>query len=201
MFYDMDTPSYDCINRSSDSTHREMQFAKEDKSDLEVPEVGVDSSLRVTKSPEPIELSGALANDKTLAEQVQHPVPGDPMESVDNVDDAGIDSTRDPDWEVVEPTQLPPEPQPNQFHNDRYWEERSLDRELQDKDLQDELIKIRANDVKTVDTTGAGDTFIGYYVAGFASKMNKKDNLNRASEAAALTTIKLGGAESIPSIN
>jgi len=66
---------------------------------------------------------------------------------------------------------------------------------------KDELIKIRANDVKTVDTTGAGDTFIGYYVAGFASKMNKKDNLNRASEAAALTTIKLGGAESIPSIN
>ena len=66
---------------------------------------------------------------------------------------------------------------------------------------KDELIKIRAHDVKTVDTTGAGDTFIGYYVAGFASKMNKKDNLNRASEAAALTTIKLGGAESIPSIN
>ena len=66
---------------------------------------------------------------------------------------------------------------------------------------KDELIKIRAHDVKTVDTTGAGDTFIGYYVAGFASKMNKKDNLNRASEAAALTTIKLGGAESIPGIN
>ena len=40
---------------------------------------------------------------------------------------------------------------------------------------KDELIKIRAHDVKTVDTTGAGDTFIGYYVAGFASKMNKKD--------------------------
>ena len=66
---------------------------------------------------------------------------------------------------------------------------------------KDELIKIRAHDVKTVDTTGAGDTFIGYYVAGFASKMNKKDNLNRASEAAAITTIKLGGAESISSIN
>ena len=66
---------------------------------------------------------------------------------------------------------------------------------------KDELIKIRAHDVKTVDTTGAGDTFIGYYVAGFASKMNKKDNLNRASKAAALTTLKLGGAESIPGIN
>ena len=51
------------------------------------------------------------------------------------------------------------------------------------------------------DRTGAGDTFIGYYVAGIASKMNKKDNLNRASEAAAIATTKLGGAESIPRIN
>ena len=146
MFMIMDSPSYDGINKSSDSIHREMQFAKEDKSDLEVPEVGVDSSLRVTKSPEPIELSGALANDKTLAEQMQHPVPGDPMESVDNVDDAGIDSTRNPDWAVVEPTRLPAEPQPSQFHNDRYWEERSLDRELQEKDLQEEMIRRESED-------------------------------------------------------
>jgi hypothetical protein len=142
----MDSPSYDGIPKSADNVHREMQLAKEDKSDLEVPEVGVDSSLRVTKSPEPIELAGALANYKTLADQTQCPVPGEPMESVDNVDDAGIDSTREPDWEVVEPSQLPPEPQPSQFHNDRYWEERSLDRELQDKDLQDEMIQRKTED-------------------------------------------------------
>ena len=67
--------------------------------------------------------------------------------------------------------------------------------------FKDELLKIKANKLDTVDTTGAGDTFIGYYVAGIASKMNKKDNLNRASEAAALATTKLGGAESIPRIN
>lgn len=67
--------------------------------------------------------------------------------------------------------------------------------------FKDELVKIKAHKLVTVDTTGAGDTFIGYYVAGIASKMNKKDNLNRASEAAAIATTKLGGAESIPRIN
>lgn len=67
--------------------------------------------------------------------------------------------------------------------------------------FKDELVKIKAHKLDTVDTTGAGDTFIGYYVAGIASKKSKKDNLNRASEAAALATTKLGGAESIPRIN
>lgn len=67
--------------------------------------------------------------------------------------------------------------------------------------FKDELVKIKAHKLDTVDTTGAGDTFIGYYVAGIASKMNKKDNLNRASQAAAIATTKLGGAESIPRIN
>lgn len=67
--------------------------------------------------------------------------------------------------------------------------------------FKDELVKIKAHKLDTVDTTGAGDTFIGYYVAGIASKKSKKDNLNRASKAAAIATTKLGGAESIPRIN
>ena len=67
--------------------------------------------------------------------------------------------------------------------------------------FKDELLKIKAHKVDTIDTTGAGDTFIGYYVAGIASEISKKNNLNRASEAAAISTTKLGGAESIPKIN
>ena len=67
--------------------------------------------------------------------------------------------------------------------------------------FKDELLKIKAHKVDTIDTTGAGDTFIGYYVAGIASDISKKNNLNRASEAAAIATTKLGGAESIPKIN
>ena len=67
--------------------------------------------------------------------------------------------------------------------------------------FKDQLFKIEAHRADTVDTTGAGDTFIGYYVAGLISGMNKKENLNRASEAAAIATTKIGGAESIPRIN
>ena len=67
--------------------------------------------------------------------------------------------------------------------------------------FKDQLLKIEAHRADTVDTTGAGDTFIGYYVAGLISGMNKKENLNRASEAAAIATTKIGGAESIPKIN
>ena len=67
--------------------------------------------------------------------------------------------------------------------------------------FKDQLFKIEAHRADTVDTTGAGDTFIGYYVAGLISGMNKKENLNRASEAAAIATAKIGGAESIPRLN
>ena len=67
--------------------------------------------------------------------------------------------------------------------------------------FKDQLLKIQAHRADTVDTTGAGDTFIGYYVAGLISGMNKRENLNRASEAAAIATTKIGGAESIPRIN
>ena len=67
--------------------------------------------------------------------------------------------------------------------------------------FKDKLLKIQAHRTDTVDTTGAGDTFIGYYVAGLISGMNKKENLNRANKAAAIATTKIGGAESIPRIN
>ena len=138
----METSSSDHVN--SENLHREMQLRRENESSLDVPEVGRDSSEKVTKAPDPIQLSGSLAEEKTLENQTQSPQPGIPMESVDNVDDAGLDSTRAPDWEVVKPTELPPEPGPSQFHNDRFWDERSLDRELEDKDLQQELIEREA---------------------------------------------------------
>jgi hypothetical protein len=140
----METSSSDHVN--SENLHREMQLRRETESSLDVPEVGRDSSERVTKTPDPIQLSGSLAEEKTLENQTQSPQPGIPMESVDNVDDAGLDSTRAPDWEVVKPTELPAEPGPSQFHNDRFWDERSLDRELEDKDLQQELIDREAED-------------------------------------------------------
>ena len=62
------------------------------------------------------------------------------------MDDIGIDCTREPDWQVVKSDNLPEKPQPNQVHNDKYWDERSLDQEIEGKDLQEELIRREQED-------------------------------------------------------
>ena len=158
----MESSINDNVSNVSGNVHKEMQLKREDQPDHDVPEVAQESSQKVTKSPEPIELAGSLHQEKTLANQFQAPQPGEPMESVDNVEDPGIDSTREPDWEVVKPTQLPPEPRPSQFHNDRYWEERSLDRELQDRELQDKMIRQETESfnrtAETADDSGRSDS-------------------------------------------
>ena len=58
-----------------------MQLRRENESTLEVPEVGHDSSEKVTKSPEPIVLSGSFLNDKTLENQTNTPQPGLPQKA------------------------------------------------------------------------------------------------------------------------
>ncbi len=49
-----------------------------------------------------------------------------------------------------------------------------------------------------VDTTAAGDTFTGYFVAGIHSGIDIAQNLKLASAAAAITVSKMGAAPSIP---
>ena len=56
-------------------------------------------------------------------------------------------------------------------------------------------------DVKAVDTTGAGDTFLGYFVYGFAKGKHAEDILELASKAAAISVSREGAAVSIPGIN
>ncbi len=48
------------------------------------------------------------------------------------------------------------------------------------------------------DTTGAGDTFIGYFLAGRALGLDDEAALKRASAAAAMSVTIAGAAESIP---
>lgn len=52
--------------------------------------------------------------------------------------------------------------------------------------------------VKAVDTTGAGDTFIGYFMAALQAQLPIDACLKRASIAAALAVQRPGAAESIP---
>ncbi len=52
--------------------------------------------------------------------------------------------------------------------------------------------------VDPVDTTGAGDTFLGYSLAGFDTGLSVEDAMRRASAAAAIQVTRPGAAEAIP---
>ncbi len=52
--------------------------------------------------------------------------------------------------------------------------------------------------VQPVDTTGAGDTFCGYFLAGMTRGLDVQQCLRRASAGAALSVTKKGAAPSIP---
>lgn len=52
--------------------------------------------------------------------------------------------------------------------------------------------------VAVVDTTGAGDTFTGYFLAALAGDCSLEQAVKRASAAAALAVMRPGTAESIP---
>ena len=48
------------------------------------------------------------------------------------------------------------------------------------------------------DTTGAGDDYTGYFIAGLAKGRPLRECMNRASRAAAIAVTRPGAAESIP---
>jgi ribokinase len=52
--------------------------------------------------------------------------------------------------------------------------------------------------VQAVDTTGAGDTYTGFFVAGLMEDMLLKACMERASRAAAISVTRPGAAESVP---
>ncbi len=64
----------------------------------------------------------------------------------------------------------------------------------------DNNIRIRHGiyEVKVVDTTAAGDTFTGYFVAGLAEGLPIDKNLERASIASSISVSRLGASDSIP---
>jgi len=59
-------------------------------------------------------------------------------------------------------------------------------------------IPVEGRRVAVVDTTAAGDTFIGYFLAGLQQKKNVREVLERANMAAATSVTRKGAAVSIP---
>jgi ribokinase len=62
----------------------------------------------------------------------------------------------------------------------------------------DPPLRVAAFEVTPVDTTGAGDTFAGYVVAGLVQGLDVPAALSRASAAAALMVTRMGTAAAIP---
>ncbi|MSR82983.1 MAG: ribokinase [Candidatus Latescibacteria bacterium] len=61
-----------------------------------------------------------------------------------------------------------------------------------------ECFHLPAEQVRAVDTTAAGDTFIGYFLAGLAAGVSARQAMERATRAAALCVTRAGAMDSIP---
>ena len=61
-------------------------------------------------------------------------------------------------------------------------------------------IKQEIYKTKVVDTTAAGDTFTGYFIAGVSSGISVEMSLKQAAKAASLAVSKKGASPSIPFI-
>jgi ribokinase len=55
--------------------------------------------------------------------------------------------------------------------------------------------------VKAVDTTAAGDTFTGYFIAGEAKGQEVKVSMDMAAKAAAITVSRPGAGVAIPTLD
>lgn len=63
---------------------------------------------------------------------------------------------------------------------------------------REQHVTIAAPAVDVVDTTGAGDTFVGYFVASLVDGLPYGDALHRANRAASIAVTRPGAAPSIP---
>ena len=66
------------------------------------------------------------------------------------------------------------------------------------RDRDGQLIAMPAVKADAVDTTAAGDTFIGYYLASIAQNLDIAGALQKACRAAAVCVSKPGAMDSIP---
>lgn len=64
----------------------------------------------------------------------------------------------------------------------------------------DQRIDLPAVAADVVDTTCAGDTFVGYYLAGKQQGLDDVSALEQAARAAAITVSRLGAIDAIPSL-
>lgn len=65
----------------------------------------------------------------------------------------------------------------------------------------DDNFRVKSPTVQPVDTTGAGDTYLGYFASSLDQKKSVHDAMEIASFAAALQVTRYGTSEAIPSLS
>ena len=63
---------------------------------------------------------------------------------------------------------------------------------------KERTINVPAFVVEAVDTTAAGDTFIGFFLSAYSNHQDSETALSRACAASALAVMQIGAAQSIP---
>ena len=63
------------------------------------------------------------------------------------------------------------------------------------------ILQVSAFETEVVDTTAAGDTFIGFFLAALSRNESEQDAIQQACAAAALSVQKAGASTSIPSLD
>ncbi len=64
-----------------------------------------------------------------------------------------------------------------------------------------ETVRLGACHVDAVDTTAAGDTFIGYFVRGIVQNLSMRDTLRQATVASAIAVTRPGAADAVPALS
>ena len=64
-----------------------------------------------------------------------------------------------------------------------------------------ETVRLGVCHVDAVDTTAAGDTFIGYFVRGIVQNLSMRDTLRQATVASAIAVTRPGAADAVPALS
>ena len=97
----MESNATDGPSPAIEQKFRELNLEKSNMQSLELPKTGNESSVKVTKSEDDLDLGGSLKDQRNLSQWMKIVKNRNPPPSVDIVEDTGIDCTREPDWQVV----------------------------------------------------------------------------------------------------
>ncbi|MFP6901829.1 MAG: hypothetical protein VCA36_12855 [Opitutales bacterium] len=131
----------------TDLAQKELQLKGESDSNLEVPEIGQESSVKVTQ----------VAEDAPVSEELTQTSLSDNPDMIDNLEEAGEDSTRDPSWRILEGDEFVPlsSEAAGDLHNEARWDDR--DPSLQSEDKTEQERRIEEQERKHLDASKPAD--------------------------------------------